>query len=326
MKGILKSRWLVFLKYGITIISFCYIAIHITSRVENISLANIKAILYHCNAKTESLFILLFLMFLNWTIEAVKWKVLINEIEKVSFLKSVSAVLTGVTVSFFTPNRSGEFVGRVMHLEPKNRVEASLATFIGSICQLTITLQAGLIALVCSLNLLTSSHTFRGFHFQVFIVLAILLMSFIIIFNSPNWLHKCRNIKWLKRYSDHFIVLRKITSNKILFVYLLSAGRYMVFSFQFYLLLKICGIELFALDLMSKIALSFFFTSLIPSIALGELGVRGSVNLHLFSLNHNNDTTVLVASFLLWLINLAIPALVGAICSFFIKWSNLERR
>ena len=62
------------------------------------------------------------------------------------------------------------------------------------------------------------------------------------------------------------------------------------------------------------------FTSIIPSIALGELGVRSTVNLHLYSLNHSNDTAVLVASFMLWLVNIAIPALVGALCSFYIKW------
>ena len=108
-----------------------------------------------------------------------------------------------------------------------------------------------------------------------------------------------------------------------MFVYALSAVRYAVFAFQFYLLLKICGIDLSVSEMMSNIALSFLLTSLIPSIALGELGVRGSVNLHLFSLNHSNDTAVLVASFLLWLINLAVPALIGAVCTFSEEVKNI---
>ena len=48
------------------------------------------------------------LMFLNWGVESVKWKYLIKKIETVPFIKSLVAVLTGITVSIFTPNRMGD--------------------------------------------------------------------------------------------------------------------------------------------------------------------------------------------------------------------------
>ena len=36
------------------------------------------------------------LMIVNWSIEAVKWKISVSEIQKVSFTKSLRAVLSGV--------------------------------------------------------------------------------------------------------------------------------------------------------------------------------------------------------------------------------------
>lgn len=325
MQEILRAKWFLFLKWALAIISFFYILYHITSKAGHISLSTICSVLNNCNTKSESFIILVILMLLNWAIESFKWKVLIEEIENINFLKSVRAVFTGITLSFYSPNRSGEFVGRVMHLEPGHRVEASLLTFIGSICQLTFTLQAGLFALMYYSLPLSSVRIFRGFDLSLLIIVAFILLSFVVLFNAPNWLNKLKNFKILHKYIDRFKVLQNISMQKLIFVYALSALRYAVFSFQFYLLLRICGIELSLTAMACNIAISFMLTSVIPSIALGELGVRGSVNLQLFSVNHLNDTAVLVASFLLWLINLAVPALIGAISSFYIRWNNSEK-
>ena len=317
-----KAKWYLLFKWIIAVTSVFYIAYHITSRAQSINIENIFFILQQNNSATGCFIILIFLMFLNWIIECVKWKTVIAQAEDINLLKSLRAVLTGLTVSFYSPNRSGEFIGRVMHLQPENRVRASLLTFVGSICQLTITLQAGLIAGVFYLFPQSVRCSFRGFNFQSLLVVAILVLSFIFLFNTTKWMEKMKRIKFLNKYSSHFNVLNNFPNKKLGSVYVLSVLRYAVFAFQFYLLLKICNVALPTSAMLINIGLSFMLTSLIPSIALGELGVRGSVNLSLFSAHHANDEAVLVASFLLWLINLAIPALLGALCSFYIKWNS----
>src|ERR1700746_3482957 len=45
--------------------------------------------------------LILLLMLVNWSIEALKWKILIAPLETITFLSSYKAVLTGVTVSIF---------------------------------------------------------------------------------------------------------------------------------------------------------------------------------------------------------------------------------
>ena len=95
-------------------------------------------------AENQPLLVLVFLMmFLNWLIEAIKWKFLIAKIEKVSILTSLRAVFSGITVSVFTPNRIGEYGGRVFCLEKADRIQGVLITILGSMAQLLTTIFFG---------------------------------------------------------------------------------------------------------------------------------------------------------------------------------------
>ena len=94
---------------------------------------------FHQITFIKSLVFIVFLMLVNWSLETFKWKYLIRKIENVSFIKSFVAVFSGITVSTFTPNRVGEYAGRVFILEKANRWEAVLITILGSLSQLLIT-------------------------------------------------------------------------------------------------------------------------------------------------------------------------------------------
>src|SRR5688572_25018804 len=52
------------------------------------------------------------LMFVNWSIETIKWKLAVEKIQRISFFTAFRAVLSGVTFSVTTPNRVGEYFGR----------------------------------------------------------------------------------------------------------------------------------------------------------------------------------------------------------------------
>lgn len=99
--------------------------------------------------------LVLALVFVNWGFEALKWKSLIDKIEKISLLKAYKAIFSGVTVSIFTPNRIGEYAGRIFHLEKADRINAMLITMVCSVGQLMVTIFAGLIALSIFIPLYT---------------------------------------------------------------------------------------------------------------------------------------------------------------------------
>jgi len=78
---------------------------------------------------------------------------------------------------------------------------------------------------------------------------------------------------------------------------------------------------------MILISLIYLLVSGIPTIALSELGVRGSVSLYVFHLYYGtmavqNDLngSIVTASSALWFINLALPALLGIIFIFNLKF------
>jgi uncharacterized membrane protein YbhN (UPF0104 family) len=85
-------------------------------------------------------------MFVNWFLEAGKWKYLMSHIEPISFYRAIESVFCGLTLAIFTPNRLGEYGGRVFFLSPKRRIVGIVAMSVGSIGQLVLTNVFGAIA------------------------------------------------------------------------------------------------------------------------------------------------------------------------------------
>ena len=135
----------------------------------------------------------------------------------------------------------------------------------------------------------------------------------------------------IRKYAEVFALY----DAKSLFIVLaLSLLRYLVFSFQFWLLLQAFMITVPYFQAMALIGLVYLLMTIIPTIALTELGIRGSVSIFVFAaylepLNKWTDMAelgVVSASTVLWVINLAFPALLGAIfvysLRFFRKYNN----
>jgi len=290
------------------------------------------------------LFIVVVLMFLNWTTEAIKWKILIDNIEKLSIKKSIKSILAGLSFAIITPNRVGEFVGRPVLLKKENRVSGGLATFVGSLSQTITTLGLGLFALILFFNptsgfnssmlasykinsskfisrefapsllinssnqILTNNQYYLLVLFSVF-----LFFTFIILFFNPKiWTYFSAKIPFLKKYNSKFSFLNNHTSLILLKVLNLSILRYIVFFTQFYLLLHFFGIDISIQNAFIGIALTYLFLFAIPSFALAEIGIRVSLAVFFIGFFSPNKLAILMASISLWIINLAIPAIIGS--------------
>lgn len=66
---------------------------------------------------------------------------------------------------------------------------------------------------------------------------------------------------------------------------------------------------------MMLIAMTYFVMAAIPTIALADLGIRGSVSIFFigayFVLEQSAAPEILAASTMIWAINLALPAILG---------------
>ena len=273
------------------------------------------------------------LMFVNWGLEAQKWKYLIGKFEHISFFQSFKAVFSGVTVSVFTPNRIGEYFGRVFILKQLHPLKGVFITFIGSMGQLLSTIVFGLLALLFFMPRLFDISLFPNQLIYWSIVILSLLCIFFLILFYLNFQYVSTLIERLiphkyekiKRYTDIF---KSYQSRELAFVFLFSILRYMIFSLQFILLLLAFHIKLPASQYLILVPLIFFAITVVPTIALSELGIRGSISLYLIGFfiensgNLDNDTSVgiIAASTLLWVINLVLPAIIGALFVFNLRF------
>ncbi len=272
-----------------------------------------------------SLLILVVLMMpLNWSLETLKWKFLIKKIENISFVKSFIAVFAGITIGTFTPNRSGENLGRVFILENANRWEGVFITFIGSLSQVLTTLLFGSVAFLYFF--FDRIQFFAAHNFSIYLSLLILawlitLFAALLYFRI-SWLNRVIRLFIPKKHElfiSHLKVFAYYNVKELLQVLFISLCRYLLFALQFFILLWICQIHLTVFDGMIYISLMYLFITAIPSIALTEIGVRGSVSIFLLEIFYFSDPSLvaglapkaLLASFLIWIINLIIPALIG---------------
>jgi hypothetical protein len=113
------------------------------------------------------------------------------------------------------------------------------------------------------------------------------------------------------KFKIYIETLLLFSKNDFIKAFGLSVLRYLVFSFQYFLVLKIGGIQSSFSILLALIAITFFVTSAIPTFALSEIAVRGATALYFFHFISNDNVAIISSSVILWIINLALPAIIG---------------
>ena len=129
-----KSRYIFILKLVIV----CTLIGYLAHKVKNASvLEQLKILKVH-----DYIYITgcIFLMFFNWGLEAFKWKLLVQKIENLSWLESIKSVLAGLASGLLTPNRVGNFVGRLAFIKKENHNKALINTLIGNLAQFLSTI------------------------------------------------------------------------------------------------------------------------------------------------------------------------------------------
>jgi uncharacterized membrane protein YbhN (UPF0104 family) len=287
-------------------------------------LGNIGASLsqaYQSNTFTAYLLLTLLLMLINWGLETYKWRFLIMKIEKLHFISALKAVLVGVTFSSFTPNRVGDYFGRAAMLENADKRKGFLITIIGSIAQTIVTVIAGTIGFFWLMNIFPLNGYPAKFTsitaIVILIVTNVLLLLFYFKMSGINRL--IQKIRFLKNTLTYFEVLAAYSFKELFHVLLLSLFRYFVFAAQFYLLLLIFDVKIPVWDGLALISVIYIVATVIPTIALTELGIKSAAAIYFFelyfrqlSVSGDFAINVVAATFLLWIINLVIPAIAGS--------------
>lgn len=261
------------------------------------------------------------LMILNWVSESYKWKILLEKVSSISLGSAINGVFAGITFSLFTPNRLGEPAGRLLFLPSIARKPSVLAMSVGAISQMIITYSLGLIGLIYFNQLIKRN---LGFNFPLLIAFLISIVLFVLLLylNLGKVSKMISSISLFKKHSELLKVYEKYNKVDLLTIFFIALLRYSIYSFQYVLLIHMFLPELALLKIASIVPVLFMAQSIIPSFALTDLGIRGSMAVYFFGYITNQSLAVISAAFLLWFINIIIPSLIGC---FFILRLNYSR-
>lgn len=255
---------------------------------------------------------LFLLMLLNWFLEALKWKYLLNRVEKISKWKAIESVFCGLTWAVFTPNRIGEYGGRVFFLSPRKRIIGVVSMSVGAIGQMVVTNVFGALALLwfvssfMELNILIN--------FALTFVVAIFCSFFLLFYFNIQWIDGILSrIKFIKPYRRFFSILAKYKKADLVMVLAYCLSRFLVFSTQYCLVIYLLIPDIPVFSMVMILFILFFIQSALPSLDLLDIGVRASTATYFFAFITGHEIAIMAATACIWLINLIIPAILGSV-------------
>ncbi|MDB5023841.1 MAG: hypothetical protein JWP78_1596 [Mucilaginibacter sp.] len=262
------------------------------------------------------------LMLVNWVLESLKWQFLTRRLARITLWEAIEAVFCGLTWAIFTPNRLGEYGGRVMFLPNRKRIHGVFAMAVGSFGQNVITNVLGLTALMWF------AYTFHPVNRWAADGLSLVAVSFMVLllvfYFHIRWLVILLNkIRFLKKYHRFFDIMGRYKTEELLNVMWFCLARFFVFSFQYYLVIHLLMPQMPLLPMMMMVFILFFVQSALPSLDLLDVGVRSMTASVFFVYITDQKLAVIAAVSAIWLINLIIPAILGSV--FVLKLKFFDR-
>jgi hypothetical protein len=233
------------------------------------------------------------LLTLNYTIEAIKWKSVIASTNKFNTWQALKAVLVGQAFSFFTPARSGDYVGRTLFLAPGTKLKGITQMAWASYAQILMTICFGCFALFWNLPFLP--------WLKWVAPMGGCIALFLFFYNQPlkGWLSKI-----------NLLQIDTALKWKLLG---LALARYTIYLLQYNWAAEMLSIPIGWMDLSIGIMALLFFLSMIPAISLTDLVIRGQLFLLLMAPFYQNDIMLIALTTLIWIVNFLIPSILGAI-------------
>jgi hypothetical protein len=240
----------IFLNYVLGPLLFAWLSYSVFKQIKNQqnleeSWLNIKA--SFTDTRVLNFILVFVLMFVNWSLEALKWKISVQGVQPVSFFKSLKAIFSGVSFSVTTPNRTGEYLGRVLYMDDGNRLRVISLTILGSISQLLVTIFFGLVGLLILRPDITNMNLSGWMEWIKDLGIIGASIAFIVLtvfYFRIGWLVKwIDKIPAIKKYIWLINELEKTDTTLLLRLLSISLLRYVVFATQYFLLFRFFGVE-----------------------------------------------------------------------------------
>jgi hypothetical protein len=266
----------------------------------------------------KNILFLLFLTFLNWFFEILKWQNLVQIVDDISFSDATKQSLAALTASLFTPNRIGDYAAKAIYYKASRRPKVMLLNLLSHMMQMSVTTLFGVIGL--GFFIYTYNPDISYYKLGRFVIILAVVLSFTIVGAKQNTFT-------VKGFSFKRVIgfIKGISRKTHLKNAVFSVIRYFIFSFQFYFLLNLFGVDVYYFNAMVVITTMYLVASIIPSVFIFDVVVKGSVALFIFEIVGVNDLTVLSIITLMWILNFVIPSIIGSFFVLRFNASNLMR-
>ncbi|HEX6846169.1 MAG TPA: lysylphosphatidylglycerol synthase transmembrane domain-containing protein [Chitinophagaceae bacterium] len=317
----------IFLNYVLGPLLFAWLSYSVFKQIKNQphleeAWVNIKA--SFTDTRVFNFILVFVLMFVNWSLEALKWKISVQNVQPVSFFRSLKAIFSGVSFSVTTPNRTGEYLGRVLYMDDGNRLRVISLTILGSISQLLVTILFGLLGLlilqpqIADLRLSVWMVWIKDIGIiGGFLILIVLTVFYFRIGWLVRWIEK---IPAIKKYIWLINELERTDTTLLIRLLSISMLRYLVFATQYFLLFRFFAVEVNWWQGFWATAIVFFVMAITPTIELFEVVKKMYIAQEVFTIFTVNTLAIGFVTTTIWFTNLVIPAAIGSLLILGIKF------
>ncbi|MFI1773124.1 lysylphosphatidylglycerol synthase domain-containing protein [Thalassobellus citreus] len=300
-----KQFFFVLIKLSVVVVAFYFIYQKLTNNNELQFSVFIDFLNENNIFSIKNIAFLLILSFFNWFFEIKKWQNLVIPIKKITFQNATEQSLGSLTASLFTPNRIGEYGAKAIYFTKNHRKQIMFINLISNLLQMSVTVFLGIIGL--SFFISNYNININNNNLLITLISSITLIV-LITFGIKRSKFTIKGVSFEK--IKHFI--SNFPKNKIGFGWFLSLIRYAIFSFQFYFLLIIFETEITYFNAITGITSMYLLSSIIPSIFIFDVIIKGSVAVYLFAFLGVNELTILSVITIMWLLNFVLPSIIGS--------------
>jgi hypothetical protein len=310
-----KPTAMLLVKFTLIFVAFFFIY---NKLVHNDTL-DINSLLYYIEKHDIITFRNVLILFIfsgfNWFLECLKWQLLVREIKIISLKKAVEQSLGSLTASIITPNRIGEYGAKAIYFKKKYRKKIMGLNLVGNLSQMSTTLFFGAMGLIYSINIFKLPISY--FKLISFVILTTgVIIAYYKFLSKKEFEIKGYSFKKLNRF------ISNLNRDTLYMSILIAVLRYVCFSHQFYFLICLLGIDITYIEALALITSMYLLVSVIPTVFVFDVLVKGSVAVWLFSFVNANEFIIVTCITIMWFLNFALPSIIG---SYFVLNFKLQK-
>jgi hypothetical protein len=255
------------------------------------------------------LFIAIVLLFspVNTILESLKWHQSTRHLGQ-TFKQSIASVYVGMSAGILTPMRLGEYLGRLVFIPSQKYINALSANLYCSIAQNMINIIIG-----SAIILLSKTDEIRDLGFYAPSILIfyafVITLSIFFYFNASLIFQKMED--YFPKLQPYFEEDLQPSAHDLTMILIWSLVRYGVYFIQYVGIIYSLNIEVTMWNAFVAIGVTFLIQTALVLPPVVSMMARIQIAILVWQGIGVTSSHVIVAALIIWVVNIAIPALIG---------------